>query len=130
MKVDVLNTADRRARADIERLVRRVSRDFPMPRTTLNVVLVCDRRMREMNRRFLGRDRPTDVLAFPSGTTDPQTRTRLLGEVYVARGRARAQGRDYATGYYGELRRLVLHGILHLLGLDHEAMEHHYSTYL
>ena len=130
MKLEILNTRDRRVRDELPRLVRRLARDFRPGRCTVTVVLVDDRRIRTLNRRFRGRDRVTDVLAFPMGHTDPDTGRRVLGEIYVARGRARRQGRAYGTGYYGEVRRLVVHGLLHLLGLGHGDMEPLYERYL
>ena len=130
MKLEILNTRDRRIRDELPRLAQRMARDFRPGRCTATVVLVDDRRIRTLNRRFRKQDRVTDVLAFPMGHTDPDTKQRVLGEIYVARGRARRQGRTYGTGYYGEVRRLVVHGLLHLLGLGHCDMEPLYERYL
>jgi probable rRNA maturation factor len=52
------------------------------------------------------------------------------GEVYVSRDTARRQARERGLGYHDELRRLVLHGLLHLLGLTHKQMEPLYRRYL
>lgn len=130
MRIEVLNTRDRRVQEDAARLARKLAREYKLARTTVNLVLVGDREMRRMNRRFRKRGRTTDVLAFPVDERDPSSRTRLLGEVYVSRERARVQGREYGTGYHGEVRRLALHGILHLLGLEHREMEEVYARFL
>src|SRR5581483_6785766 len=94
-------------------------------RGTVNVALVSDARMRELNRRFRRIDRATDVLSFPA---EPERRRLagstasafLLGDIVIAQGVARRQagaaGHDQST----ELRILALHGLLHLLGYDHE----------
>ncbi len=130
MKLEVLNTTDSRLVADVRRLGRDLKRHYPTPGSVVNVVFVNDRRMRELNTRYRKRRRVTDVLAFPMDHRDPDSRREVLGEVYVSRERARAQGREYGTGYYGEARRLVLHGILHLLGLSHRKMERAYRQIL
>ncbi|MBN2537328.1 rRNA maturation RNase YbeY [candidate division WOR-3 bacterium] len=130
MRIEVLNTEDRRVRRDLAALARALGRDRGLPDTTVNVVLVSDARMRELNREWRGRDRATDVLSFELDAREPGAKTRLLGEVYVARGRAREQGREAGHGFQAEVKRLALHGILHLLGLNHEEMETEYDRYL
>jgi len=130
MKVEVLNTRDRCIIRDAEALVRRLNREVSPGPGTVNVVLVDDSRMRELNHRFLRRDRPTDVLAFPLKLREPGGPRGLLGEVYVSRDRAREQAKRYAVKYHDEVRRLVLHGILHLLGLKHAEMERLYGRLL
>ncbi|HTM52301.1 MAG TPA: rRNA maturation RNase YbeY [Bryobacteraceae bacterium] len=73
-----------------------------------------DRELRRLNRRFLGHDRATDVLSFP---TEGGAR---LGEMAISAGRAAAQARAYGHSRLDEIRILMLHGLLHLKGLDHE----------
>lgn len=90
----------------------------------MTVALVSDARMRTLNRQYRGKDYATDVLSFPvmadplDGIKAPGN--RHLGDIVIARGIARRQAR--AAGYAGpeELRILALHGLLHLLGYDHE----------
>jgi probable rRNA maturation factor len=130
MRPDIFGTQDRRLRADIRRLCRRLTRDFRPDASVVNVVFVTDRRIHELNRRFLKRDRPTDVISFNCGTPDVPGEPRLLGEVYVSRDRARAQAREYGVPYASEIRRLTLHGLLHLVGLTHRQMEPLYRPYL
>jgi len=74
-----------------------------------------DAELQRLNRGFLGRDYPTDVLSFPSGTqTD-------LGEIAISTGRAAHQARQFGHSVDEEIRVLMLHGVLHLLGMDHES---------
>ncbi len=82
-----------------------------------SVVLISDAAMRRLNRRFAGKDRPTDVLSFP---TDPDEREvePYLGDVFISVETA-ARQRPARLGR--ELQVLALHGVLHLLGYDHEA---------
>ena len=90
-------------------------------RGAVTVVLLTDARVRELNRRFRKRDRPTDVLSFPSAADEPRAdRQRYLGDVVIAAGVARRQAKEAGHSIQTELRVLALHGLLHLLGYDHE----------
>jgi probable rRNA maturation factor len=83
-------------------------------RGAVTVAVVADTRIRRLNRRFRRTDRPTDVLSFPSG--EPGS----LGDIVIAAGVARRQARAAGHSLKAELRVLALHGLLHLLGYDHE----------
>jgi probable rRNA maturation factor len=85
-------------------------------RGLVSIALVSDDAMRRMNRRYLGKNRPTDVLSFPADERGP-----VLGDIAIATGVARRQARLAGHSYSRELRVLALHGLLHLLGYDHEA---------
>ncbi len=90
----------------------------------MSLVLTGDQRIRELNRNFLEIDRPTDVLAFP--LADPESlgdseRAVFLGEIYISVETARAQAAAAKTPYPREVARLAVHGLLHLLGYDHET---------
>ncbi len=80
----------------------------------LTVALVADGRVQELNRDFRHMDTATDVLSFPAD--EPGT----LGDVVIARGVARRQARVAGHDLPTEIRVLALHGLLHLLGYDHE----------
>jgi probable rRNA maturation factor len=84
------------------------------------LALVTDARMRALNRRFLRKDRPTDVLSFPAGESGAPVPGRFLGDIVVATGVARRQAREAGHPYDTELKVLALHGLLHLLGYDHD----------
>ena len=87
-------------------------------RGVVSVALVSDRRVRALNRAYRRKDYATDVLSFPH----PQSPipNPLLGDIVIARGIARRQARDAGHSERTELRVLALHGLLHLLGYDHE----------
>jgi probable rRNA maturation factor len=80
----------------------------------VTVAIAGDRRVRTLNRRHRGRDQTTDVLSFPADEPGE------LGDVVVAAGVARRQARAAGHDLGTELRVLALHGLLHLLGYDHE----------
>jgi probable rRNA maturation factor len=110
---------------------------------TVTVAVVPDAHVRRLNRTYRGVDAPTDVLSFPSGlqTSDSRLRERrrqpaarspksavrspksvaFLGDVVIARGVARRQAAAQAHAESTEWRVLALHGLLHLLGYDHDA---------
>jgi probable rRNA maturation factor len=107
-------------------------------RGTVTIALVSDRRIRELNRDYRRKDYATDVLSFPNATysanraiTHSANRAIhhqsavshqqfFLGDIVIARGVARRQARDAGHSERTELRVLALHGLLHLLGYDHE----------
>lgn len=74
-----------------------------------------DTELQRLNRDFLGRDCATDVLSFPSGSPKG-----FLGEMAISVDRAREQAAEHGHDIEQELRILMLHGVLHLVGMDHE----------
>jgi probable rRNA maturation factor len=93
-------------------------------RGDLSVAVVSDRRMRALNRQFRGKDKVTDVLSFPaSDQSMPSALSAagFLGDVVIAAGVAEKQAREAGHTVQTEVRVLALHGLLHLLGYDHES---------
>lgn len=76
--------------------------------------------IRTLNRKFMKKDKPTDVLSFPVGKKGPDGRF-FLGDIIVAVPVAERQGREKGHGLERELKLLAVHGFLHLLGYDHFA---------
>jgi probable rRNA maturation factor len=86
----------------------------------LAVTLTSDRRIRALNRRWLKKDRATDVLSFPGGPPPPGwPGATVLGDIVISLDTARRQARGEGTTIGGELDRYLAHGLLHLLGHDH-----------
>jgi len=83
-------------------------------RGTMTVAIVSDARVRALNRKFRRKDKETDVLSFPA--EEPG----YLGDVVISSGVAARQARAAGHSLPTELRVLALHGLLHLLGYDHE----------
>lgn len=93
----------------------------------LSVLFVGNDRMRRLNAHYRGIDRSTDVLSFPlsdSAPPGPQTssfpRPLPLGDIVICVSKASAQAREYGVTFREELLRLLVHGLLHLAGYDHE----------
>jgi probable rRNA maturation factor len=83
-------------------------------RGMMTVAIVSDARVRGLNRKFGKKDKPTDVLSFPAEERG------YLGDVVISSGIAARQARAAGHSLATELRVLALHGLLHLLGYDHE----------
>lgn len=77
-------------------------------------LLTDDVELERLNRLFFNKNRPTDVLSFPSGSDDP------LGEIAISMQRASEQAAQLGHTQFDEVRILMLHGVLHLLGMNHE----------
>jgi len=96
-------------------------------RGLVGIAIVSDRAMRAFNRRYRDADYATDVLSFPAdrpgaGRAPARGAAPIwLGDIVIARGVTARQARDYGHSPAVELRILALHGLLHLLGYDHEA---------
>jgi probable rRNA maturation factor len=90
-------------------------------RGVVNVALVSDATMRRLNRRYRGVDRVTDVLSFPAAPAPKGRAGEFLGDLAIATGLAGRQARRLGHSTAKELRILALHGLLHLLGYDHET---------
>ena|SRR6266850_849755 len=93
-------------------------------RGTMTVAIVSDARVRALNRKFRKKDKPTDVLSFPDTglprRSGEAAEAGYLGDVVIASGVAARQAREAGHPLATELRVLALHGLLHLLGYDHE----------
>jgi probable rRNA maturation factor len=110
----------RRAPAELNRYALQrfaeVLRDEVSRGAGFTCLVTDDRELRRLNRSFLGKDYPTDVLSFPD--SDPTT---FLGELAISAGRAQAQAAEHNHSLETEIAILMLHGLLHLLGMDHET---------
>ena len=82
----------------------------------VSVTITNDRRLHDLNLRYRGKNRPTDVLSFPYDEPDGP-----IGDVVISVDRARAQAVEKGHGLQRELEILVLHGSLHVCGFDHET---------
>ena len=86
----------------------------------LSLLLVGDRSMRRLNRRYRRKDHTTDVLAFPALQPSSRSVPVLLGDVVISLPQAERQARQAGHPLDRELTVLVIHGLLHLFGYDHE----------
>jgi len=97
------------------RLIRDLAARLSVPHATVSVVFGDDALLRDLNRRFRGKDRPTDVLSFSAGEDGH------LGDIVVSSETTRRQARRHGHDAAAEASILLIHGFLHLLGYDHTA---------
>jgi len=116
IEVEVEDEAWTRALADAANITRRAASAAAEGRTGEIVVLLTDDdTLRSLNSQFLGKDRPTNVLAFPADVAG------RLGDVALAFGVCQAEAREQGKSLTDHLSHLVIHGVLHLMGYDHLA---------
>jgi probable rRNA maturation factor len=122
--IEVVNR-QRRVLIDCERwraFVAKVLKVAPADGAGATVVFVSDRVMRELNRRWRGKRGTTDVLSFPAGQDEFEKAEGLsLGDVVVSVEQAARQAGEHGLEFEGEVAQLILHGVLHLCGYDHET---------
>jgi probable rRNA maturation factor len=88
---------------------------------TFSIAIVSDTRMKELNSLFRGKDGTTDVLSFPHEADEFDPDTSNLGDIVISAEQAERQAKENALSIDGEIRQLILHGVLHLCGYDHET---------
>lgn len=89
-------------------------------KAAVNLIFVNDSYMKKLNSKFRGKNKTTDVLSFQL-KSDLKGDFSFLGEVYVSCEQARRQAKEYRVSFQKELQHLVAHGVLHLLGYDHQT---------
>jgi probable rRNA maturation factor len=117
----------------LERFAASAMKLLRLPAESLTICLVTDGEMSRWNRTYRGKNAPTDVLSFPSGESTGQKRLRekgnrkngarasYLGDIAIAPVVARRNALRFGRTLEDEARILILHGILHLMGYDHET---------
>jgi probable rRNA maturation factor len=122
--------AVRVARRPLELFLRRVEKELRLGDADVTVCFVSDVEIARMNLAFRGKKGPTDVLSFPAERKKRKklyiensegTEKRYLGDIAIAPATARRYAKKNGRSLSGELRVLILHGVLHLLGYDHET---------
>jgi len=89
------------------------------PEASLSIIITDDTQLQQLNFQYLKVDAPTDVLSFPAGFTDPDTNTVYLGDILISYPQAQIQAASAGHPVEAELKLLVVHAVLHLLGYDH-----------
>ena len=124
---------ERVALRPLESFLRRVQRELGLKPSDLTVCLVSDAGMARLNQDFRRKQGPTDVLSFPAAANRKPVRFRprmhvtnsgrheYLGDIAISPATARRYAKKQKRPLASELRVLILHGVLHLLGYDHES---------
>lgn len=117
---------EKELREALTRLAEQVLSAHGKEGAEVGVTLVGEEAIRQLNRDYRGIDAPTDVLSFPleePGEIQTGGEPELLGDVVICVPRALAQAEEYGHSFRRELLYLAVHGLLHLLGYDHETGE-------
>jgi probable rRNA maturation factor len=123
--------------AELNRFLASVQKRLGIPSGAITVALVTNGEIKRWNRAFRGKNRPTDVLSFPGDDAPQQKESShgrirasrtlarsadsYLGDIAIAPAVARHNARRFGRTFATEMRILILHGILHLMGYDHET---------
>ena len=102
---------------EVKEWAERILQHLGLKGRELSVLLVDDSEIRELNRKYLGRDRPTNVLAFPMEGPQPFP----LGDVVISTETAEREACERGVSLEEEMALLLAHGVLHLIGYDHEG---------
>ena len=109
---------------DLDKFVSNLVKDFDIENAVFAIIIVDDREIRDLNKNYRNIDAATDVISFAlEDDTTSIIDTRVLGDIYISIDRAKAQALEYEHSLKRELSFLALHGLLHLLGFDHETAE-------
>jgi rRNA maturation RNase YbeY len=121
------------ARGPLESFLRLVKEELGLAKSDLTVCLVSDAEMARLNENFRKKKGPTDVLSFPEfaarrplrlrRNSRPAKKGEYLGDIAISPATAKRYAKKYERKLASELRVLILHGVLHLLGYDH-ATDH------
>jgi probable rRNA maturation factor len=124
MPIEIVNRQRKRRvnskrwREFAERALRATGKD----KREVTIVFVADAAIKKLNRQFRGKDYATDVLSFPAQQEEFEQELKTsLGEVVISLDRAAAQAKENGLTFTHEVEQLILHGLLHLCGYDHET---------
>lgn len=122
-QIDLIWDASQVACSDLclESFLHELCNCLELGKVELSVLITNDERVRGLNRDYRGKDVSTDVLSFPAGPIPMGDGHRHLGDLVVSYDRAAEQARAIGQSVASEIRFLCLHGLLHLLGYDHET---------
>ena len=116
------------SRERVRRVAEHVLRAERVREALVSITFVSDRRIAALNARHLHHRGPTDVISFGFAPVGRGGGGAIVGDVYVAPDVARRNARSHGQGVREELLRLVVHGVLHVLGHDHPASEARYGS--
>jgi probable rRNA maturation factor len=107
----------------VQRMAARMLAALALDHAELSILLCDDVIMRELNRDYRKRDRTTDVLAFAMGEGEPiaSSGAAVLGDIVISLPTAARQARASGCDLHAEVTALLAHGLLHLLGFDHQT---------
>ncbi|MBI5560176.1 MAG: rRNA maturation RNase YbeY [Deltaproteobacteria bacterium] len=127
MKVEIRDSSGTEIqRRKIKEILKAILKDLGLSGCEVSIVLTDNPGMKELNRKYRRINKPTDVLSFPMESPPAlpfkkgaAPRDIMLGDIVISTEKAREQAKEYGAGFYEEMTRLLIHGVLHLIGYDH-----------
>lgn len=114
MEIIIINKTKKKIGINnLKKLVQKIFLELKF-NSSICILLCGDKYCKKINEKFLNKDRPTDVLSFPLNEKN------YLGDILINIRQVERQAKKYKVEFEDELKRMVIHGILHLLGFDHE----------
>lgn len=109
----------------LDSLIERVLTREKVTDSVFSIIFVDNEKIHELNKQFRGVDRPTDVISFALEDAEEEflSTIRVLGDIYISIPKMQEQAKEYGHSEKRELAFLVVHGLLHLLGYDHQTEE-------
>lgn len=105
----------------LQQFYERVRRELGFAPGSVTIRLISDDNMARLNKKFRWKHGPTDVLSFPANGARPMPGAEYIGDIAISPETARRNARRYSRPFLSELRILILHGMMHLAGFDHET---------
>ncbi|MFZ8786055.1 rRNA maturation RNase YbeY [Thermocrinis sp.] len=102
----------------LSKIAHRALEVLGLSKVELSIVLVSDAQIKRLNKLYRNKDKPTDVLSFPIG--EKVEDWLILGDIVISVDTAKRQAQELGHSLEEELKRLLVHGLVHLLGYDHE----------
>ena len=102
----------------LSKIANRALEVLGLSKVELSIVLISDAQIKRLNKLYRNKDKPTDVLSFPIG--EKVEDWLILGDIVISVDTARRQAQELGYSLEEELKRLLVHGLVHLLGYDHE----------
>lgn len=124
--IEIMNlTQNQVNQEEVKKIAHRILAGENREKAGLSIVFVGQGRMRQINRRYRGKNKSTDVLAFPESGPFPTSPgiPPSLGEILISLRDVKKNARRFGVSVEQELARVLVHGILHLVGYDHEKSE-------
>lgn len=129
--MDILISNQQKKRIDtrkIKRVAKKILENLSCPKDIeISILLIDNNYIRELNKKYLNKDKPTDVLSFPMQPARRKTAfsltpsaLNLLGDIVISVEKAEEQAKSINVSLDDEITRLLIHGILHILGHEHE----------
>ncbi|WP_425427063.1 rRNA maturation RNase YbeY [Thermocrinis ruber] len=102
----------------LSKIARRALEVLGLSKVELSIALVSDAQIKRLNKLYRNKDKPTDVLSFPIG--EKVEDWLILGDIVISVDTAKRQAQELGHSLEEEIKRLLVHGLVHLLGYDHE----------